>query len=44
VQAHLDRLQELRSLGVTQFAVYLMHDAKEETLDAYGATVVPALR
>jgi probable F420-dependent oxidoreductase len=43
VGAHLDRLQELRSLGVTQFAIYLMHDAKSETLSAYGAKVVPAL-
>jgi len=25
-----------------QFAIYLMHDAKEETLDAYGAEVIPA--
>lgn len=43
VEAHLDRLQELRSLGVTQFAVYLMHDAKQETLAAYGGKIVPTL-
>jgi probable F420-dependent oxidoreductase len=43
VQAHVDRLQELRSLGVTQFAIYLMHDAKEETLNAYGAKIASAL-
>jgi probable F420-dependent oxidoreductase len=43
VGAQLERLQELRSLGVTQFAIYLMHDAKSETLNAYGAKVIPAL-
>ena len=33
----------LRSLGVDQFAVYLMHDQKDETLTAYGQRVIPAL-
>ena len=42
-EAHLARLEELRSLGVDQFAVYDMHDAREATIDAYGAKVVPAL-
>jgi hypothetical protein len=36
-------LQELRALGVTQFAIYLMHDAKEETLSAYGSKIAGAL-
>jgi probable F420-dependent oxidoreductase len=40
---HIARLEELRSLGVDQFAVYLQHDAKEETLRAYGETVIPAI-
>ena len=26
-----------------QFAIYLMHDAQEETLEAYGAEVIPAI-
>jgi len=43
VDAHLKRLAELRELGVDQFAVYLQHDAKEATLDAYGEHVIPAL-
>jgi hypothetical protein len=30
-------------VGVDQFAVYAMHDAKEEVVDAYGEHVVPAL-
>ena len=33
----------LRSLGVDQFAGYLQHDNKEETLRVYGETVIPAL-
>ena len=41
---HIARLQELRDLGVDQFAIYLMHDAKDETLNAYGQRVIPALR
>jgi probable F420-dependent oxidoreductase len=42
--AHVARLQELQSLGVDQFAIYLMHDQKDETLSAYGQRVIPALR
>lgn len=43
-EAHLDKLAALRDLGVDQFALYAMHDAKESVIDAYGAHVVPALR
>ncbi|KAB7834256.1 TIGR03842 family LLM class F420-dependent oxidoreductase [Streptomyces mobaraensis] len=42
-EAHVARLQELRALGVDQFAVYAMHDAKETTIDTYGEGVIPAL-
>ncbi|QQQ73830.1 TIGR03842 family LLM class F420-dependent oxidoreductase [Saccharothrix sp. 6-C] len=38
--AHVDRLQELREVGVDNFALYLMHDAKDETLAAYGNEVI----
>ena len=41
--AHLDRLAELRELGVHQFAIYAMHDAKESTVQAYGESVIPRL-
>jgi len=41
---HLRRLAELRELGVDQFAVYLQHDAKQETLAAYGEQIIPAYR
>ena len=32
-----------RALGVDQFAVYLQHDDKDETLEAYGEHVIPAV-
>ena len=41
---HVERLLELRDLGVDQFAIYLMHDQKDETLNAYGQRIIPALR
>jgi probable F420-dependent oxidoreductase len=40
---HARRLEELKGLGVDQFAVYLQHDAKDETLQAYGERIIPAL-
>jgi probable F420-dependent oxidoreductase len=40
---HVERLAELRELGVDQFAVYLQHDGKEQTLAAYGGDIIPAL-
>ncbi|MEU5399936.1 TIGR03842 family LLM class F420-dependent oxidoreductase [Streptomyces sp. NPDC005963] len=44
VEAHIEKLKTLRELGVDQFAVYDMHDAKEATIDAYGQHIIPALR
>jgi probable F420-dependent oxidoreductase len=41
---HIAKLEQLRELGVTQFAGYLQHDSKEETLRVYGETVIPALQ
>ncbi|AJT63462.1 hypothetical protein T261_1777 [Streptomyces lydicus] len=43
VSAHVERLRALRALGVDQFAVYAMHDAKEKAIDEYGRHVIPAL-
>ena len=40
----IERLRELKGLGVDQFAVYLQHDGKAQTLEAYGETVIPAVR
>ena len=43
VDDHVKKLNELKDLGADQFNVYLMHDAMEETLDAYGEEIIPAL-
>lgn len=40
---HIAKLRELKRLGVDQFALYAMHDAREEVIDGYGSTVIPAL-
>ena len=42
-EAHVEKLRTLRGLGVDQFAVYAMHDAKETTIDVYGRDVIPAV-
>ena len=42
-EEHIAKLEKLRALGVTQFAGYLQHDNKEETMRVYGETVIPAL-
>ena len=39
---HTAKLEQLRELGVTQFAGYLQHDNKEETLRVYGESIIPA--
>ena len=41
---HIAKLMELKEVGVDQFAGYLQHDNKEETLRVYGETIMPALR
>ena len=43
-EAHVEKLNRLRELGVDQFAVYAMHDAIESTIDAYASDVIPAFR
>jgi len=43
VDSHLERLRELRALGVDQFAIYLQHDDKDGTLEAYGQHVLPTV-
>jgi probable F420-dependent oxidoreductase len=42
-EAHLQRLEELRSAGVTQLNIYLMNGDEEAQLDAYGAEIVSAV-
>lgn len=41
---HIEKLKALQEIGVDQFAVYLQHDNKEETLRVYGESIMPALR
>ncbi|MDT9682735.1 TIGR03842 family LLM class F420-dependent oxidoreductase [Streptomyces sp. TRM76323] len=41
--AHVEKLRALGELGVDQFALYAMHDAKEAVIDAYGGEVIPAV-
>ena len=43
VEDHIAKLTTLRDMGTDHFAIYLMHDAEEETLDAYGRSVLPVL-
>jgi len=44
VEAHIEKLRLLEDLGVDQFAIYLMHDDMEGTLQAYGEEIIPALK
>ncbi|HEX4190282.1 MAG TPA: TIGR03842 family LLM class F420-dependent oxidoreductase [Marmoricola sp.] len=43
-EQHIAKLEQLKAIGVDQFAVYLQHDNKEETMRQYGETIIPALR
>jgi probable F420-dependent oxidoreductase len=43
-EAHIEKLNALKALGVDQFALYLQHDANEETLQRYAKEVMPAVR
>ncbi|MFI8568909.1 TIGR03842 family LLM class F420-dependent oxidoreductase [Rhodococcus sp. NPDC078407] len=41
---HIVKLKDLEALGVDQFSVYLQHDAKASTLEAYGESIIPQIR
>ncbi|MET0494170.1 MAG: TIGR03842 family LLM class F420-dependent oxidoreductase [Actinoplanes sp.] len=43
IEKHREKLEQLKALGVDQFALYLQHDDKEATLKAYGQQIIPAL-
>ncbi|MCX4767947.1 TIGR03842 family LLM class F420-dependent oxidoreductase [Streptomyces sp. NBC_01275] len=43
-EEHIAKLKQLEELGVDQFAGYLQHDNKEETLRVYGEAIMPVLR
>ncbi len=42
-EEQIRRVQELKDLGVDQFAVYLQHDDKDHTLSEYGEKIIPAV-
>ena len=42
-QDHVEKMTLLKDMGVDHFGIYLMHDEKESTLQAYGDTVIPAI-
>jgi hypothetical protein len=41
VAAHRQKLEALRSAGVTQFNIYLMCGEEEQTLEVYGREILP---
>jgi alkanesulfonate monooxygenase SsuD/methylene tetrahydromethanopterin reductase-like flavin-dependent oxidoreductase (luciferase family) len=41
---HVRRLMELAEAGVDQFNLYLMSGDEEAQLEAYGSSVIPALK
>jgi probable F420-dependent oxidoreductase len=43
-EAHVEKLRRLEAAGVDQWNIYLMTEGQEETLEAYGREIVPALR
>ncbi len=43
-EQHIAKLRALQEIGVDQFAIYLQHDNKEETMRVYGETIMPPLR
>ena len=40
IERHQERIGELRDLGVDQFALYLMHDDPDGTIEAYGKEII----
>jgi probable F420-dependent oxidoreductase len=43
-EEHVAKLKQLKDIGVDQFAVYLQHDNKEETLRQYDEAIMQELR
>jgi probable F420-dependent oxidoreductase len=43
VEQQIEKISQLERLGMTQCNLYLMHDAIEATLDAYGTQIIPRL-
>jgi probable F420-dependent oxidoreductase len=43
VAAHVAKLEQLKALGVDQFAIYAMHDAIDDVVERYAAEVIPTV-
>jgi alkanesulfonate monooxygenase SsuD/methylene tetrahydromethanopterin reductase-like flavin-dependent oxidoreductase (luciferase family) len=43
-EEHVRRLLELHDAGVDQFNLYLMSGDEEDQLEAYGSTIIPAVK
>jgi probable F420-dependent oxidoreductase len=43
VSDHVQKLRELKAIGVTQFNIYLMCGEEEKTLETYGKEIIPAV-
>jgi probable F420-dependent oxidoreductase len=43
VADHVQKLRELKAIGVTQFNIYLMCGEEEKTLEVYGKEIIPAV-
>src|SRR3954451_5420717 len=44
VQQVVERLRGLEDIGVDEWIVYLMTEGQDETLDAYGSEIIPAVK
>jgi probable F420-dependent oxidoreductase len=43
VADHVQKLRELKAIGVTQFNIYLMCGEEEKTLEMYGKEIIPVV-
>jgi probable F420-dependent oxidoreductase len=43
-EQHVEKLRRLEAAGVDQWNIYLMTSGQEQTLEAYGREIIPALR
>lgn len=44
IDAHVEKIQKLKAVGVTQFNIYLMCGDEEYIVEQYGKTVLPAFK
>ena len=44
VEQCVTKLRELESIGVDEWIVYLMTEGQDETLERYGAEIIPAVK